>query len=343
MNIVVAAAFAASLVAAAATTTARAHRWFDLQTAFMEMRYRFVNTSTDVTAADQWQHKENVQAAFKFDEKGHYTIQSLLGTGNSFTGSWDATGVGTGDPEWDFRVRRLYAQAVPAKGLELAAGSFDVLRGETTEILSYDNDAFMQGYRASVRRPADFYLDEISLTAGYLGDLTTPNVFERFKWMNDHNYTQALVAKKLAPSVSASFDWTSVANVSTLREAAKLATKSWGHVIDGVRVEAYQRVDGPTPPGHGFAFTGDREISKRVTVNGGFASVDKHFLPLNGDKYGRGKRWFAGGGIAILPELTARVFYTHATGNDFLVANHQRLDVSLSYDALKALQRHGAW
>src|SRR6185436_13745023 len=135
------------------TPATRAHRWFDLQAAQAETRYRFIETSAGVTAANQWQHRQSVKAGFKFDEKGNYTIQSFMGTGNSFTGTWDPTGVGTGDPTWDFRVRRLYAQAIPVKGLELAAGSFDVVRGETTEVTNYDNDAFMQGYRVSLKRP----------------------------------------------------------------------------------------------------------------------------------------------------------------------------------------------
>ena len=88
------------------------------------------------------------------------------------------------------------------KGIELAVGSFDVVHGETTEITNFDNDAFMQGYRVSLKRPHELYLDEVSVTTGYLGDLTTTNVFKRFKWMNDHNYTQVLGAKKLSKSVA---------------------------------------------------------------------------------------------------------------------------------------------
>jgi hypothetical protein len=316
-------------------------RWLDLQAAQLETRYRFISTSADVTVAKQLQHKESVKAAFKFDEKGRYTLQSFLGTGSSFGSSWDTTGVGTGDPTWDFRVRRLYAQAVPVNGLELAAGSFDVLRGETSEIVSYDNDAFMQGYRASVKRPRQFYFDEVSVTAGYLGDLTMANVFKRFKWMNDHNYTQALVAKRIARRVSASLDWTSVAGVSTLREAMKVTTTSWGHVIDRVRAELYERTEGTT--GHGFALTGERQLSMRVGVYGGFANIDPNNGALNGDRYFRGKRVFTGGSVTILPELSAIVFYTHAINNDFAIANNQRLDLILNYNVLKALQRHGAW
>ncbi len=276
----------------ATSPTTRAHRWFDLQAVQAETRYRFIETSAGVTAANQWQHRQSLKAAFKFDEKGNYTIQSFMGTGNSFTGAWDPTGVGTGDPTWDFRVRRLYAQAIPVKGLELAAGSFDVVRGETTEITNFDNDAFMQGYRVSLKRPHELYLDEVSVTTGYLGDLTTTNVFKRFKWMNDHNYTQVFGAKKLSKSVALSADWSELNGDSTLREGVRLGTKQFGNVIDAVRFELYQRVDSPT--GNGAAFTVERALNKSVSVNGGLASNDKDNGALNGDRYARGKRYFAG-------------------------------------------------
>jgi len=323
------------------TPAAKAHRWLDLQAVQVETRYRYIETSASTTAVNQWQHKQTVKAAFKFDAKGQYTIQSTLGTGNSFTGTWDPTGVGTGAPTWDFRVRRLYAQAVPLRGLELSGGSFDVLRGETTEIVNFDNDAFMQGYRVSVKRPHDLYLDEVSVTTGYLGDLTTPNVFERFKWMNDHNYTQAFASKKLSKDLALSADWTSLQGISTLRQGVKVGTKMLGNVIDSVRFELYQRVEGQT--GNGAAFTAERALSKKVTVNGGLATIDENNGALTGDRYGRGKRYFASTVYTVVPELTVGFFYTHAFDNDFAIANNQRLDLVVHYNVLKALQNHGAW
>src|SRR4029078_9085690 len=101
--------------------------------------YRYIETSAGVTAANQWQHKETFKGAFKFDEKGRYTVQALLDTGSNFSASWDATGVGTGDPTWDFRVRRLWARAVPVDGLELSAGGLDVLLRDAPRHPSDDN------------------------------------------------------------------------------------------------------------------------------------------------------------------------------------------------------------
>ena len=47
--------------------------------------------------------------------------------------------------------------------------------------------------------------------------------------------------------------------------------------------------------------------------------------------------------INVLPELMLAVFYTHAFANEYAIANHQRLDIVLSYNLLKALQQHHAW
>jgi hypothetical protein len=318
------------------------HRFFDLQLALVETRYRYVEDSAGVTTSNQWQHKESVRGAFKFDAQGRYTLQAFVGTGNSFGGSWDPTGVGTGAPTWDLHVRRLWARAVPIDGVELSAGGFDVLRGETTEIVAYDNDAYMQGYRASLKRPAKAFFDEISVTAGYFGDLSEPNVFERFKWMDNHNYTQALVVKRVSKWFAASVDWTSVDHVDTIREGARIGTKDLiPGVIDDMRVQAYQRTDAPT--GMGLSAEAERMFSTRGMVYGGYSHVDRHNPLLNGDRYGLGHRLYGGGSLNLLPELMLAVFYTHALPNDYPIGNHQRLDIVLSYNVLKALQQHHAW
>jgi hypothetical protein len=342
----VAAAVVAAVLAAAAASPDRKpnalHRFFDLQLAMVETRYRYVENSAGVTTANQWQHKQTFKGALKFDEKGRYTLQALLGTGNGFTACWVTPGVGTGDPAWDFRVRRLWVRAVPVDGLELSAGSFDVVRGETTEIMSYDNDAYMQGYRVSVKRPAHVFFDEISVTAGYLGDLTQPNVFERFKWMDNHNYTQALVAKRVGKVLAASIDWTSVDHLDTVREGVRIGAKDLVRgVIDDVRVQAYQRTDSPT--GTGMSVEAERFFSKRAMAYGGYAHTDRNNGLLNGDRYGLGHRVYGGGSLNLLPELMLAVFYTHALSNDYAIANNQRLDVVLSYNVLRALQQHQLW
>jgi hypothetical protein len=205
---------------------------------------------------------------------------------------------------------------------------------------SFDNDSFMTGQRLSLKRPKQLYLDEVSVTAGFVGDLTTPNVFRRLDRLDDHNYTQVLGAKKFGSRVSVSADWTSLNGVSTLRQAVRVVTKSW-LPVDAVRFEQYQRVEGQRDAG--VAISAERALTKRLGVSGGFAEIDANYGALNGDRFGRGSRVFSEARFTVLPELSVSAYYGFAVLNDFAVSNKHRLDVAASYNVLKALQKAGAW
>ncbi len=316
------------------------HRWIDWQVGSLDLRYRFIETSDGVLTSDSLQHKQTFKAGLKFDTAGRYSLQALAGSGNSFVGSWDNLGPGIGDPIWNFNLRQLYLQAVPVVGIEGLWGGTNIARGEHTEITSFDNDNFIIGGRVAVKRPKQLYLDEISVTAGYLGDLRTPNVIKRFDRWDEHNYTQVLVAKKLGAYVSLSADWSEIDGISTLRQAARVSTKQW-LPVDMIRFENYQRIEGTT--GYGFAISAERALHPRVIMAGGYADIDEHNGTLNGDRYIRGKRVFVEPRITVLPELTLSFFYTQAFANDFHVDNDTRFDAVLSYNVLRALQRVRAW
>jgi hypothetical protein len=66
------------------------HRWIDFQSGAVETRDRYIESSEGSTVANQLQHKLAFKGALKLDAAGRYTIQSSLGTGNAFTGSWHA-------------------------------------------------------------------------------------------------------------------------------------------------------------------------------------------------------------------------------------------------------------
>ena len=319
---------------------AGAKRWIDWQTGSVDSRYRFVETTAGVKTSDSLQHKQSFKAGFKFDGKGRYSIQTMAGTGSSFVGSWDNLGPGMGDPAWTFNVRQLYLQAQPVKGLEGIWGGIALARGEHTEITSFDNDNYMVGGRVSVKRPAAFYVDELSVSAGYLGDLSVPNVIKRFDRYDEHNYTQVLAAKKFGKTVAVSADWTDLNEVSTLRQAVRVSTKQW-MPIDAIRFENYQRVEGKKD--YGYSVSAEKAVHPRVVLSGGYADIDENNGTLTGDRYFRGRRVFVEPKITILPELTLSVFYGEAVGNDFVVVNEHRFDVVVSYNVLKALQRVGAW
>jgi hypothetical protein len=287
------------------------------------------------------QHKQAFKAGFKFDAKGKYSVQAMAGTGSSFVGSWDNLGPGIGDPAWTFNLRQLYLQAQPVKGVEATWGGQSLNRGEHTEITTFDNDNYVMAGRVSVKRPKDLYFDEVSVSAGYLGDLNTPNVIKRFDRWDEHNYTQVLVGKKFGKIVSLSADWTDLEEISTLRQAVKVTTKQWTPAIDAVRFENYQRLEGQEE--YGFSLAVEKAVHPKVVLGGGYADIDRFNGQLSGDRYFRGKRIFAEPKIQVLPEMTLSFFYTKAFDTDFAIPNDQRFDIVLQYNVLTALQKAGAW
>jgi hypothetical protein len=316
------------------------HRWLDLQVISLDTRYRFIDTSEGVHTFNQMQHRQTVKLGVKLDPAGHYSVQFGLGSGTNFTASWEPTGIGTGDGDWHPYIRQLYAAAAPGNGLELQVGGLSTIRGESSEITTYDNDGYVVGERISVKRPKDLYLDEISLTVGHLGDINTPNVFDRFDETGDHDYEQALVAKRITKRVSASLDWTHALHDDTLRQAIRVGLKET-RVVDAARLEVYERVTGVT--GRGLAATLERALTKKLALSGGYATIDRNNPTLNGDRYLRGQRVFLEGRYALLPELTLSTFYTRAFKNDFVVPNRTRFDLVLAYNVVRALQRGHLW
>ncbi len=322
------------------STRKKLQRWIDWQVGNVETRYRYVETSAGVTTSNQQQHKETFRVGLTFDPDGRYSLQSGAATGGSITSGWDNLGLGRGDPTWDLSLRQLFLAASPTEGLDGQVGGLYFHRGEQTEITSYDNDVYLMGARVSVKRPAQFYLDEVSVTVGHFGDFNLPNVFRRFRQIDNHNFTQVLVGKKFGSAVAASAEWASHEGVSTLRQAARIATKEW-LPLDAIRFEQYQRVEGLT--GYGFAVAAERAITRRLTLNGGFARIDQDHPPLNGDRYLRGRRLFGEAKYALLAPLTLAVFYTQAFKDDFPIPNEHRFEIVVSYNLLKGLQAAGAW
>ena len=80
-----------------------------------------------------------------------------------------------------------------------------------------------------------------------------------------------------------------------------------------------------------------------LTLNGGYAHIDRHNPTLNADREMRGQRAFVEARYAVTPELTLSTFFTRAFHNDFPIPNRTRFDFVVSYNVLKALQRNGLW
>lgn len=325
--------------ARAAAPAAKTHRWVDIQLAQLDARYRYMDSDAGVTTANQMQNREQFRVGLKFDKAGRYSLQTMAGSGTTFQASWDNSGPGTGDTSEHLYVRQLFLSAAPIAGVEVQLGGIAPVRGESSEITHYDNDGYMVGERITVRRRQLTQLDEIAFTAGHIGDLETPNVFRRFDGISHHNFAQILTSRRFGVRASASLDWTTADHEDTFHEAIRISIKESG-IVDGVRLEFYERVTGVT--GKGFAVSVDRVLTKALSVAGGYATVDR-FMALNADRFMRGRRVFVEGRYALTPEITLSAFYTRAFHNDFAMNNRTRFDLVFSYNVLRGLQRVGIW
>jgi hypothetical protein len=265
-----------------------------------------------------------------------------VGTGAGFVSSWNNTGIGTGDAFKTLFMKQLYVAVAPITGVEGSYGGIGVVRGESTEITSYDNDGYLLGERVTVKRPRQLYFDDISFTNAYLGSTAESSFFSRTQHLDERNYRHLLFAKKLRPWISASGDYTWVSNgirtVGTVRAAATVKTEPL-RAVDLVRWEQYRR--GGPQSAFGFAAYGEKNLTKRLLVGGGYADIDDNYGGLNADRYQRGKRLFQTGSIKLTRELAVNIYMTEAIHNDVPISNHRRYDVVLAYNAVSSLQRAG--
>ena len=306
----------------------------NVQTATVSLRYKINENSRGTVTANHVQESASLKVRFNADEGGRFSVTAGAGTGSSFASGWNNTGLGSGGAHHDdVFLKQLYMAAAPLRGVEVQAGGLYVVRGETTEISSYDNDGFVAGGRVSLRTPRHLFFDEVALTVGNIGDATTANVFRRFEQMRDFDYRQALVARKFGKAVGVSVDYTRHGDAETVRQAITFRSRAI-RVLDGIRFEQYARVADRRD--YGFALQADKAVSKTLAVGGGYADIDQFHGGLNGDKYVTGRRLFASTTLALGPAVTASAYLTRAVANDFAVANRTRVDFILTYNVLRS-------
>jgi hypothetical protein len=331
--------FAQSSPAAAPTPPLR--RWFEIQTLTGSLRYRVIENSDDVVTANHLQYRDVFRARVNLDERRRYTVVIGGGSGSVFTSAWNISGLGTGVADYhDNYMKQLFADVQPVDGLELQYGGFYVIRGESTEYTSYDEDGFLVGERVSVRRPKQLWLDEISVTRGQIGPYNVPNLHKRWDGLKNPDYWQALAAKRFNQFVAASADYSTQAGEDTIRAAIALRFKP-SAPISALRYEQYSRVNRQTATG--FAVTVDRPLPRAIRLQGGYATIDGDYNGWNSDRIQRGRRVFAVSNIPIAGPLSAQVFITHAFHSDFPVALRTRFDALVVYDAAAALRKTGVF
>jgi hypothetical protein len=311
-------------------------RWIDLQTATIQVRYRYIETSAGVVSARQGQDYGAVRARLKFDPRGRFSVTAGVATGNGFISGWNNMGLGTGEAVNAWYLKQLFVAVVPAKGVEASYGGLAFVRGECTEITSYDNDGYLLGARLSVKRPKDLFVDELTATMGYLGATTQSSLASRYRNLDRVNYRHLLAARHVTKWLRASADYTRLDGVSTMRAAATLQTPVM-RVVDLVRYEEYRRM-GATPA-FGFAVYAERKLGQRVAAGIGYADIDPQYGGLNADRFNKGRRVYETASVRLTHELSASLFATQATHNAFAVSNQRRVDVLLTFNALATLQR----
>ena len=318
----------------------RVGRWIDVQNATLNIRYRFVEDSAGVITTNQIQHRESLRARLKLDAPGRYALNFGAFSGSRFTSSWNNTGIGLGDWQTPLAVRALYFAAQPITGLELQYGSMYIIKGESTEITTYDDDGYITGERVSLRRPGEWFFDEISATVGYFtGSAAEFAVSKRFKYLNDKpNYGHFLVDKKIGTRAGVSADYTSAEGARTWRAAAAINTSGL-LPIDSVLFENYRRTN--NDPAYGFALTIAKAATRRIGLSGGYASIDLSYGGLNSDRFHVGNRVFLMTTYTMSPRFTASAFITRAVGNDVPLTQRTLSNLIFSYNALPDLRRTG--
>jgi hypothetical protein len=223
------------------------------------------------------------------------------------------------------------ACATDSRRIASSSNSSTSPASRATEITSYDNDGYLMGQRLAFS-PSRL-VDELTLTAGYLGDFRDPSVTRRLHRLSEVNYAQVLVKKKLAERLTASADFTEENGERTLRQGAAIRPSGW---IDLIRLEAYERVSGER--GAGGAITVEKPFG-RTRLAASFASVDDHYRPVNGDRYGRGRRLSLTSTTALTDDVTLQVFLTRALDDELVMGNRTRLDVHIRYELAGLLRK----
>lgn len=315
-------------------------RWLDVQNATLNTRYRFADNSAGTVTTNQVQHRESLRARFKFDAPGKYALNIGVFSGSRFTSSWNNTGIGRGDWQKTLGVRALFFAAQPIAGVEAQYGSLFIVKGESTEITTYDEDGYVIGQRISLRRPRELFFDEISATVAYFtGDPAEFGVSKRIKYLDERpNYGHFLVEKRAGARAGLSADFTSVGGAHTWRAAANVNTGEL-RVVDSVLFENYKRTN--RNPAYGFALTANKAVTRKLGVNGGYARIDPFYGGLNSDRFNIGTRLFVGAAYALSTRFAASAFFTRAVGNDGPLPQRTLLNLILSYNALPDLRRTG--
>lgn len=318
-------------------------RWVDVQNVHLASRFRWVESSTGRITSSTHQWQPNVRARVLLDPDARYSVHVGAFGGSQFVSGWNNTGAGLGSFTGDFNIKQLFVAAEPLRGLELQAGGLYPARGENTEITTYDNDAYIVGERVTLRR-AQGVLSQLAATIGYIGDLRTPNVFERLDGMGDINYGQVLVGMRVGPRVNVSADYTFEDGRDIIRQGASIRVPESLAPLRSLKLEAYQRLSDVA--GQGVNVSGDFRLTPAFTVTAGLAHIDRNYLipgymSPNADRYERGTRFYSQGTYALTRDLSVGWFHGEAFNVDYDIPNEHRWEILVTINPTATLKARG--
>jgi hypothetical protein len=264
-------------------------------------------------------------------------------------------------------LRQLYMSATPFKQATFEYGGLGIERGESTEITTFDNDGYIAGGRLRLHDPDHLYFDEVDATFADLAGALTPNFFARGDDLANANYSQLMVRKKFG-RLTTSADLTLLRSTHTFREAGKYKLPAMHfpalhvtslQIIDTARLEMYQRSNSTTlyglhySNGAGFAFTGSKTIDKRITLEGGYAHIDKYYgvytgdpfliavgFAWNSDSFMTGSKAFTRGSVKVAPGASFFGFFSHEVSPyQFYITNHSTAEGGITFDFADLLHR----
>lgn len=309
--------------------------WLELQSVTLGLRYRMLENHLGTGSRNWSDHHEGLRLRLKLDRTARYSLSAVASNGDTFQAGWNLRGLRDGQSSNRLFLKQLYISGKPLDGVELQYGGLPIVRGESTEITTYDNDGYLTGERITISPKR--VVDELTVTAGYLGDLRLPSVTRRLHRLSDLNYGQILVKKKLSDRLTATADFTNDDDERTLRQALVIRPS---RAIDLVRIEAYERLSGQRDAGG--AITIEKPFG-RTRVAASFASVDERYRPVNGDRYGRGRRLSFTSTTALTRDVSLQFFVTRALDDDLVMGNHTRFDVHIRYELASLLRQLAGW
>ena len=302
-----------------------------ISTAAAGIRSRGMRSTSSGAVANQVQITGALRGRIAIDRGGFVAMHGGIASGRGFSSGWNATGIGSGGAAHDLAVRQLFVAIRPSPLVEVEAGGLYFARGQSTEATSYDNDGYLVGERAGIAMRGSRVVNTLSLTRGYVGDVTRSNVFDRVRRLDRANYYQALAEKRFADA-SFSVDYTLNDSSHVIRGAAAVDLDR-SLLVERIRVEAYGRATNAAA--YGYAISVQRQAPLALMSALGMSSIDVEYGPFNGDLYGRGRRLFGSVSRRFGRALLASAQVATALGRD-TSPPRTRFDLAVAYDVRRA-------